>query len=211
MRQAVLVAAIVLVSCCSWVNVQAVNLVEMGIKVHVTHDPLLSEGSLRLVVSLGGYCKLAVADGWTMRAELGTPLGLFLPQLGLASTHSIGERIALEAQLWIQSDLMDSVFLTLSAGARAILVRSETSRLTLASFPFALVGFSGWSGDASFFPSASLNAYFDYSWMASENVVLGQTIGLTVVQLGPEVEMALPLGELYGLRMDSTTHAGFRR
>jgi hypothetical protein len=211
MRWAVLAAAIVLVSCCWWVNVQAVDLAEIGIKVHVTHDPLLSEGSLRLVVSLGGYCKLAVAEGWAMRVDLGTPLGLFLPQLGIGSTHSIGERIALEAQLWIQSNLMDSVFLTLTAGARAILVRSETSRLTLASFPFALVGFFGWSGGGSYFPSASLNVYFDYSWMGSQNVVLGQTIGLTVVYLGPETEAALPLGELYGLRADSTTHAGFRR
>ena len=202
----VLLGSVAFLSVCT----QAIELSEVGIQVHLMHDPLLSDGSLRLGVGIGGYCRLAVADGWTMRAELGNPLEILYPQFGLALTYAIDDRIAVEGQLRAQTDFRDLLYVSLNAGGRMLLAGSETSRLALSSFPFVLAGFRGWQGGMSFLATATANAYLDYSWVASEHVILGQAIGVSLARLGPDAKMALPLGEIYGLIIDSITHAGYR-
>ena len=188
----------------------AIDVTEVGIQVHVMHDPVLSGGELRLAVAISGYCRLFVDGGWTMRAQIGSLLDLFLPQISLAMTHAMGDRWAVEAQLWAKSDLQDSLYVTLSAGGRVLLAGSETSQLMLSSFPVTLGGLYYWPGEWSFMPGATLNAYLDYAWTASEKLILGQTIGLSIAQLSPELPMAFPLDEAHGLVLDSMTRAGYR-
>jgi hypothetical protein len=211
MRRATMVLLLLLGSAAFLsVCTHAIELTEVGIQVHLMHDPLLSDGDLRLGVGIGGYCKLAVADGWTMRAELGNPLEVFYPQFGLAVTYALGDRFAVEGQLRAQTDFRDLLYVSVNAGGRMLLAGSETSRLVLSSFPFALAGFRGWQSEMSFLATAAANAHLDYSWVASEHVILGQAIGVSLARLGPDAEMALPLGEIYGVMIDSITHAGYR-
>jgi len=199
-------SGVVFLSVCA----QAVAMTEVGIQVHLTHNPLFSEGKLRLALGVGAYCKLALADRWTMRAELGNPLVALYPQFGVAVTYALGGRFAIEGQLWARTDFRDVLYVTLNTGGRMVLAGSETSRLILSSFPFALIGFRGWQEGMSFFPRATANVYLDYSWLASEHVILGQAIGVSLSRLGPDVERVFPLGEMYGLLLDSITRAGYR-
>jgi len=190
----------------------AIDVAEVGVELQVTHDPFLSDGRFRLSVGLGAYCKLSVTDEWMLRAEFGSPLEIWLPWAGLATSHTLGDRWILEARLAAQSDLLDSVYLTLNAGGRVLVAGSGRSRLMLSSFPVSLAGlFFFTSSDWSFLPAVALNVFLDYSWAASEKMILGQTIGFSVAELrGFGSPMALPIGEFYGLILQSVTHAGYR-
>jgi len=190
----------------------ALELDEVGIQVRLMHDPFLDDGNLRLAATVSGYCKIAVTEGWTMRAELGCPIDLWLPWIGLASSHRIGDRWAVEVQLAAQGDLAYSLYLTLNAGVRAVLASSDRSRLMLASFPVSIAGLWYFSpSDFMLVPSVSANAALDFAWAASEHLVLGQSLGLSVARLGGlSSETALPLGEAFGLLIDSRTRVGYR-
>lgn len=205
-----LCAAVVLFALC--VPSAAVDLEEAGIQVRVLHDPLLSDGRLTLAVAVSGYCRLAVGDGWMVRAELGSLLDLFLPWIGISTSHVVGDRWMVEAQLAAQSDLRDSIYLTLSAGGRVLIAGSATSRLMLASFPLSLVGLWHFSpNDFALDVLVALNAALDFAWAASEHVILGQSFSLSVAGLGGlSSEMAFPLGEELGLILDSRTRVGVR-
>jgi len=212
MRQSVLVLLVCagLMTIC--VASSAVELEEVGVQVRLMHDPLLSGEGLSLAASVSGYCKLAMADGWTMRMEVGSPLGLWLPWVGFATTFAVGDRWAVEAQLAAQTDWRDSIYLTLNAGGRVLLAGSNRFRLMLASFPLSVAGL--WYFSPSYFaliPSVSVNAALDLAWEASEHLILGESIGLSVARLGGlSTEMAFPLGEELGLILESRTRAGYR-
>lgn len=188
----------------------AAQVTEVGLLVHVMHDPLRSGGEVRLAAAVAAYGRLAIADGWTMRAEVGGPIDLFLPQLGIAVSRALGGRWAVEGQLWAQTDFQDSLYFSLNAGGRVLLAGSPSSHVLLSSFPLALVGLWFWPGSVSVLPTAGLNAYLDVAWTPSSNLLLGQSIGVSLARLGPDREMAFPLGELYGLVFDSMTRVGYR-
>jgi len=212
MRKAV-VTVVVLVILLYWMAAPcaAVDVTEVGVQVRVMHDPFLRDGELALGVALGGYCRLVVSEGWTMRIELGSPLDLWLPGVALASAYAIGDRWAIEAQLGVQSDLLDSVYLTLNLGARVVLSGSGTSRLMVSSFPISLAGLHYvTSGDWSFSAAPSLNAFLDYTWATSGRVNVGQAIGMTLLPRYATSPMAIPLGGDFGLMIDSVTHVGLR-
>jgi len=200
----------VLVALCGSSFALEVN--EVGIQVRLMHDPFLDDGNLRFAATVSGYCKIAVTEGWTMRAELGCPIDLWLPWVGLASSHEVGDRWAVEVQLAAQGDLVYSLHLTLNAGVRALLASSDRFRLMLASFPVSVTGL--WYLSPSEFmliPSISANATLDFAWAMSEHLVLGQSFGLSVARLGGlSTEMAFPLGEAVGLLIDSKTRIGYR-
>lgn len=210
MRKGVVMAS-VLVSLLYWLVTPcgAVDVTEIGVQIHVMQDPFLSDGELRLGVALGGYCRLVVSDEWTVHIQLGSPLDLWLPGVALAAAYAVGDRWTIEAQMGVQSDLADSVYLTLNLGARVALGGSETSRLMLSSFPISLSGLHYFnSGDWSFSLAPAVNAFLDYTWAASDRVNIGQAIGLTLLHHGAAPRMAIPLGGEHGLVFDSITHLG---
>jgi hypothetical protein len=209
MRRSVLVVFLLLMSLTSaGFQALAVQVTELGIQVHIFHDPLLSGGELRLAAAVSGYCRLFMDDGWTVRAQIGSPIDLFLPQIGVATTHAVGANWAVEAQLWMQTDFLDSVYFTLNGGGRVRVAGSGTSRMTLSSFPISLAALYDSLGFL-FVPSAHLNAYVDLSWAPSDHLVLGQTIGLSIARLGSEYDAAFPLDGIYGLTIESVTRAGY--
>lgn len=190
----------------------AVDVEEIGVQVRLMHDPFLFDEGLKLAAAVSGYCKLGMAEGWTMRVELGNPLDVWLPWIGIASSHAIGDRWTAEVQLSAQGDIFYSLYLTLNAGVRALLAGSDRSRLMLASFPLSLAGL--WYFDPSDFiliPSISANAALDFAWAASDHLVLGQSIGLSVVRLGDLFdETAFSLGDGFNLMLDARTRAAYR-
>jgi len=56
----------------------------------------------------------------------------------------------------------------------------------------------------------AVNLNLDVAWAPSTHGLLGETIGFSLVTRTPSGEMAIPLGEAYGLLLRATTHAGFR-
>ena len=92
----------------------------------------------------------------------------------------------------------------------AMLAGSAGSRLMLASFPLAFVGFGDGESGFSFATVLGLNASLDYARMVSEHLLLGQAVGVSVAQLGPVDDRSLPIGELHGLIVNAVTHAGYR-
>ena len=146
-----------------------------------------------------------------LRAEGGSPLEIWLPWIGRATSHAFEDRWTLEARLAARSDLLDSVYLTLNVGGRALLATPRRVRVMLSSFPISLADSYYRPGDWSFLPTLALNASLDYSWEPSERMVLGRTIGLSVAELrGFGSSMALPIGAHYGSILNTATHAGFR-
>ena len=195
-----------------WICVaaSAIGLAEIGLQVHITHDIYRSDDGLGLGVIVGGYCKVSMAEGWTMRAELSSPLLYFIPQLGIATTHALGDRLAVEAQLVIQTDFLETAYLTLLGGGRVLVAGTAESRVMASTFPLSLVGFYSSYGGLSVFPMLVLNGYLDISWWPSEHWTIGQAIGFTAQERIGDQEMLFPLGDALGLRFGATTHAGYR-
>ena len=193
------------------VTAAAVGLAEIGLQVYVTHDIYRSDDGVGLGAIVGGYCKVSMAEGWMMRAELSSPLLYFIPQLGIATTHALGDRFAVEAQLVIQTDFLETAYLTLLGGGRVLIAGTAESRVMASTFPLSLVGFySSYGSGLSVFPVPALNGYLDVSWWPSEHWTIGQAIGFTAVQRIADEEMLFPLGDGLGLRFGAMTHAGYR-
>jgi hypothetical protein len=211
MRKALQVA-LVLLAGTAWIGLpgSAIDLGEIGLEIEVLPDPLRSDEGLQWGAALGAYCKVGIADGWTMRGEVTSPLFAFLPQFGLAATYAASARWAVEAQLTIQSTALGSLLFTLHGGGRVLVAGTGTSRLLFSSFPVALVGMHTSYGGFSVFPVAGLNGYLDVSWLPSDHLIVGQSVGFSIAKLGPDVEMLFPLGEIHGLVLSATTHAGYR-
>jgi len=188
----------------------AAELAEIGIQVHLTHSPFRTESGLQLGVAVSGYCRVSVAEGWTMRAELSSPLASFMPQLGIATTHAVGERLAVEAQLLMQTDFQDTFFITLFGGGRARITGTTTSRVMVSTFPLTLAGFYSSYGGFSLLPMLALNGYVDVTWWPTDHWAIGQAVGVAALQRVTDDEMLFPLGERYGLRFATTTHVGYR-
>ena len=204
-----------LVLCCTslaFVSTGAlgISVTEVGLQFHVMHAPESFDGEPLLGFIVGAYCTLEVADQWTMRLDVWNPLDMFFPQLDLSMTYAINNRMAVEGQLAIQSDFYDSVYMTITGGARVIALASPTTRLSLATFPLQLTGLFSSSGYSAVFPSAQVNLYATGTWAPSEHIVLRQTLGGALIRLDSDAEFVFPLGGPYGLSLSSLTRAGYR-
>jgi len=169
----------------------ALDVTEIGIRVHLSRDPARSEEALDWHTALGVYFKLSMTGAWMVRAKLGRRLLKWLPRASLVTSHPLGSCGIAEVQCSIQAVLPDVMQVTVNGGGRYCLDGVGSPRAIVLSFPMAFVGLRfayavGW----------------DLRWVTATNPA--------VTLRGLNATPAVAIGERFGLVLNASTHAGYR-
>ncbi len=186
------------------------EITEVGVRLHFLNEPLLTEGRIRWGARLGVYAKVHIAPQWTLRPMLDNPLEVWLPSFALASTHTLTEGLAVEAVLSARAGFEEWLEIALDLGGRAALGTTAATRWMVSSFPVTLAAIR-YQGEWNVSPILTPNATFEVTWAATDRLLLGQAVGVSVLSLPVrDNPLAVALNESIGLVFHSITHAGMR-
>lgn len=183
----------------------AADVREVGLRIDLTLQPLYAGDAVRWNFDLGGYARIALAQGWGVRATAGFSVLSAGPYLGIGLLKAIGSSTALEGDVRLQWTFGTGTPVTTAGAGIRLAGTADGLIYQLAVFPvsWTLAPVAGAPAAFAFSPSFTAGGGFSLA----TGLEFGQAITVTFLSAPPGGRPVLPVGG-WMLSTRLTSHLG---